>query len=148
MIRLKKRRKKGLILSQNKRQLILYSTIIAILSLVFLLSHLYKYTDLTSFILAIFGITMIIGISFLPCPTKMIKNIIIYIGQNTLVILAFHPILYNGMKPLTIHFIDNSTLDGIFRMAMTWVMLFILIYLFNKYIPFTIGKLKTDTKLT
>lgn len=118
----------------------LYSTIIAILSLVFLLSHLYKYTDLTSLILAIFGITMIIGISFVPCPIKILKDIIVYIGQNTLVILAFHPILYNGMKPITSLFIQSNTIDGVFRMIATLIILFILIYVFNKWLPWAVGK--------
>lgn len=115
--------------------------LIIILSVGFSLGLLYSLTNWDAIILAISGITTLVTCSLVfPLKYTKIRNLLSYIGKNTLVILAFHPLLYNGMKPITSLFIQSNAIDGVFRMIATWIILFILIYVFNKWLPWAVGK--------
>lgn len=116
------------------------------LSLVFSLSILISQVHFLflDFLLAISGIISLlsIGILFSKIKYKNIKEGISNIGKNTLVIVAFHQIIYNGLTFIT-NLLPLSTItDSGIRMLSVWILLFILCKFFNNYIPLAIGKNK------
>lgn len=126
-------------LKSYKTNRTIYNTLAIIFSLVF--SLLFLHSSIDEIILAAAGITTLIAISFTFSRFKAtITNPLTYIGQNTLIILALHPLIYNHLKLVTQVFISNSIADCLLRIIITWGLLFFSIWLFNKYIPWAVGK--------
>lgn len=71
-----------------------------------------------------------------------VKNKITYIGINTLVIVASHQIIYNSLKLITTYFIKNQMVEGCVRICLLWILLIIMVYLFNHYLYWILGKSK------
>ncbi len=123
----------------------IYNSLTIIFSLLFSLQFLHSGID--EIILAASGITTLIAISLIFSHLKTtITNPFIYIGQNTLIILALHPFIYNNLKLITQNFITSNFLDSLIRIITTWILLFFSIWLFNKYIPWAVGKTKVISK--
>lgn len=93
-------------------------------------------------VLAISGITTLLSIGLIisKIPYGMIKDSITYIGMNTLVIVAFHQIIYNGLTIITKRIELSTIMDSGIRMISVWVILVILCKLFNRFLPIAIGK--------
>ena len=93
-------------------------------------------------VLAISGITTLLSIGLIisKIPYGMIKDSITYIGMNTLVIVAFHQIIYNGLIILTKQIELSTIMDSGIRMISVWVILVILCKLLNRFLPIAIGK--------
>lgn len=70
----------------------------------------------------------------------LLKKAIIYIGKNTIVVVGMSALVSMSMKKgfelLQIPSIINSSI----RHILLWIVLSLFIYLFNKYLPFLIGK--------
>lgn len=132
-------------LKSYKATRIIYNLLVIIFSLFF--SLLFLHSGMDEIILAISGIITLIAISLTISQLKAtITNPLIYIGQNTLIILALHPFIYNSLKLITQTFITNNIIDSLLRMTTTWILLFFSIWLFNKYIPWAVGKTKIIPK--
>lgn len=71
-----------------------------------------------------------------------IKNKITYIGANTLVIVASHQIIYNSLKLVTTRFIQEQMVEGCARMCLLWIFLITIVYSFNRYLYWILGKSK------
>lgn len=130
-------------LGNYQKSNIQYYLLAIIFSLSFSLLFLYSLNDVSAIILAISGITTLIAISLILTRFKAIITApLIYIGQNTLIILALHPLIYNNLKLVTSIFIPNNITDSLIRMIITWVLLFVSIWISNKYVPWAVGKNK------
>lgn len=70
----------------------------------------------------------------------LLNPIVCFIGRNTLVIVAFHQIIYNSMKILTKHLSLSTTLDAALRLILLAFALYFLIRSFNKYTPWLVGR--------
>lgn len=132
-------------LKSYKDTRIIYNSLAIIFSLFF--SLLFLHSDIDEIILAISGIITLIAISLTISHFKAtITNPLTYIGQNTLIILAFHPLIYNNLKLVTQLFISSNIIDSLLRMITTWILLFFSIYLSNKYTPWAVGKTQITPK--
>lgn len=118
--------------------------ILIILSLTFSLCIISANVDFIfrDIILAISGIITLLSIGLIvsKTPYHCIKDSITYIGMNTLVIVAFHQIIYNGLTIITKRIELSTIMDSGIRMISVWVILVILCKLFNKFLPIAIGK--------
>lgn len=115
-----------------------------ILSLTFSLSIISAnvYFIFKDIILAISGIITLLSIGLImsKIPYNRIKDSITYIGMNTLVIVAFHQIIYNGFTIITKRIELSIIMDSGIRMISVWVILVILCKLFNRFLPIAVGK--------
>lgn len=120
--------------------LIAISVLSFVLSLCLISIHLN--CILTDVVLAIVGIITLLSIGLLASKMSytLIKYAITYIGMNTLVIVAFHQIIYNGMTIVTKQIQLSSIADSGIRMVSVWLTLILLCKLFNRFIPIAIGK--------
>ncbi len=93
-------------------------------------------------LLAFLGIITLMSISLLlsKIPFNKIKDGITYIGMNTLTIVAFHQIIYNGLTIITKKFQFSLMTDSIIRIIVVWIILIFLCRLLNRYFPWVIGK--------
>lgn len=118
--------------------------VLIILSLVFSLCIISININfiLMDIVLAISGITTLLSIGLIisKIPYGMIKDSITYIGMNTLVIVAFHQIIYNGLTIITKRIELSTIMDSGIRMISVWVILVILCKLLNRFLPIAIGK--------
>ena len=93
--------------------------------------------------LALFGTmgTLIVS-NVLTKADSRIKNIILYIGRNTLAILGLHVFFirlsWHYVEPLIPSYIASKGVEQIF----VWLMLVICIRLINTYVPWLVGKTK------
>ncbi|TGX82101.1 hypothetical protein E5358_08565 [Palleniella muris] len=69
-------------------------------------------------------------------------NTVTYIGTNTLIVVAFHQIIYNGMKVFTQYWHLTKTVDALIRIGVMFIVLVIIIEGVNKYLPWVVGKFK------
>lgn len=117
-------------------------TVLIILSLIFSLCIISVDFIFRDIILAISGIITLLSVGLIisKVPYNSIKNSITYIGMNTLVIVAFHQIIYNGLTILTNRIELSTIMDSGIRMISVWVILVILCKLLNRFIPIAIGK--------
>lgn len=126
----------------NTHNLVIIISISLIFSLSMIISHTkFLFIDV---ILAISGIVTLLstGILCSKITYKSIKGMINYIGKNTLVIVAFHQIIYNGLTLVTNHMQLSAITDSGIRMLSVWILLFLICKFFNRYIPLAIGKSK------
>lgn len=118
--------------------------VLIILSLTFSLCIISTNIDFIfrDIILAISGITTLLSIGLIisKIPYGMIKDSITYIGMNTLVIVAFHQIIYNGLTIITKRIELSTIMDSGIRMISVWIILVILCKLLNRFLPIAIGK--------
>lgn len=122
----------------DTHNLVIIICISLIFSLSIIISHIkFLFIDI---ILAISGIFTLLSIGIL-C-SKMTYKRINYIGKNTLVIVAFHQIIYNGLTLVTNHIQLSTITDSGIRMLSVWILLFLICKFFNRYIPLAIGKSK------
>jgi acyltransferase len=126
----------------DTHNLVIIICISLIFSLSIIISHIkFLFIDI---ILAISGIFTLLSIGILcsKMTYKSIKEMINYIGKNTLVIVAFHQIIYNGLTLITNHIQLSAITDSGVRMLSVWILLFLICKFFNRYIPLAIGKSK------
>lgn len=60
--------------------------------------------------------------------------------MNTLIVVAFHQIIYNGLAVIIDEFITMSFLSGIIRLLLSFVVLTYLCRFINKYMPVVLGR--------
>lgn len=118
--------------------------VLIILSLTFSLCIISANVDFIfrDIILAISGIITLLSIGLIisKIPYNRIKAPITYIGMNTLIIVAFHQIIYNSMTIITKRIELSTIMDSGIRMISVWIILVILCKLFNRFLPIAIGK--------
>lgn len=91
---------------------------------------------------ATLGITscIIISIIISQLSLSQMKSFFLFVGKNTIIIVAFHQIIYNSLKLVT----DIMTLDKLvdipLRFAMMVILLYGLIKFINNYFPILAGK--------
>lgn len=109
-----------------------------------LLAISYTHFFYTSILLALVGSVTLFSLSMVLSKryTAIVKDKIKFIGENTLVIVAAHQIIYNSMKLITSQWINNAMLEGCVRMCLLWVVLILIIILFNRYFYWVLGKQK------
>jgi hypothetical protein len=73
-------------------------------------------------------------------PMIYCKKIIVYMGMNSYIVLAFHQILLLLLGKYT-------TLSGYFVRCIMWVILILLIYITTNYIPWLLGRSKNKSSL-
>lgn len=107
-----------------------------------LLAISYTHSFYTSILLALVGSATLISLSIVLSKrcTAIVKDKIKFIGENTLVIVAAHQIIYNSMKLITGQWINNAMLEGCVRMCLLWVVLILVIILFNRHFYWVLGK--------
>lgn len=119
-------------------------TVLILLSLTFSLCIISANVDFIflDIVLAISGIITLLSIGLIisKIPYIRIKDSITYIGMNTLVIVAFHQIIYNGLTIITRRIELSTIMDSGIRIAFVWLILVILCRLFNRFMPIAIGK--------
>ena len=69
---------------------------------------------------------------------KTIKKILLYIGSNTLIILAFHQLILASLKELSVHYIILQ--HSLVRFICCIIILYFIIYICNNYFYFILGK--------
>lgn len=91
---------------------------------------------------ATLGITscIIISIIISQLSLSQMKSFFLFVGKNTIIIVAFHQIIYNSLQLVT----DIMTLDKLvdipLRFAMMVILLYGLIKFINNYFPILAGK--------
>lgn len=91
---------------------------------------------------ATLGITscIIISVIISQLSLSQLKNFFLFVGKNTIIIVAFHQIIYNSLKLVT----DIMTLDKLvdipLRFAVMIILLYGLIKFVNSYFPILAGK--------
>ena len=124
-----------------------------IISLCFMLSVLFslillpyrKFTVFMDIILALSGILSLISVGVLLQRANFfsfvkVKKYIVFIGMNTLIVVAFHQIIYNGLSVFTKYFHMLPLWDGLIRILLVLLFLIILCRIVRKYAPFVIGR--------
>lgn len=101
-----------------------------------------------SYIAAVFGTLTIICFSKLLCiNNNPLTNLIVlctkYTGKNSYVILAFHQAISSTLIYLFASSNLPSSASSLIRHTLMWCILILFIYVFNNYIPWTLGKTKT-----
>jgi len=94
-----------------------------------------------TFLLALWGIVMVAIFSFM-LNDGFIKNVFKYLGKNTMVILGFSQVTLVAMKDAFIALGMPNVVSGLLRHALLWTLMVALIYTFNHYLPFLVGKKK------
>lgn len=69
-----------------------------------------------------------------------VKNFFLFVGKNTIIIVAFHQIIYNSLKLVTDIIPLNKLTDISLRFVVMGVLLYGLIKLINSYFPVLAGK--------
>lgn len=101
------------------------------------------YSNIILFYLtAILGITLVFGVIK---KFKIKNHYLKYIGQNTLIILAYHGRAMTFIKLilvliLKVNFPENNLILNIIFSIIQIILCIPIIYIFNKYLPFLIGK--------
>ncbi len=101
------------------------------------------------------------GIIFSVALFKLIENIskpigfLLYIGKNTLIILALHLIASSLLKAILIYVIgldytqyEGTTLYSLIFSSICIIILAPAIYILNRHLPFAIGKIKTSPAIS
>jgi acyltransferase len=70
----------------------------------------------------------------------LLNSTVCFIGRNTLIIVAFHQIIYNSMKILTKYLSLSTVQDATLRLLLLALTLYFLIRSFNKYAPWLVGR--------
>lgn len=65
---------------------------------------------------------------------KPAKAAVVFFGRNTYVVLAFHQVILMILGKLQVTFI------GSLQRLLMWIVLSLLIYIINKYLPFVLGR--------
>lgn len=94
------------------------------------------------FLTAILGITLVFGVIK---KFKIKNHYLKYIGQNTLIILAYHGRAMTFIKLilvliLKVNFPENNLILNVIFSIIQIILCIPIIYIFNKYLPFLIGK--------
>ena len=100
---------------------------------------------LISIPLALLGVIYIIFFStfIYDYNIKVLNNILLYLGRNTLVILSLHQIITVGLISIFDNFELNKYFSSFTRQSLLWILLLLCIYIFNKYLPLLIGRKNT-----
>lgn len=95
---------------------------------------------------AISGITscIIISVMISQQSSVKLKKMILFIGKNTLTIVAFHQIIYNSLKLGTEIITLNKVTDTLIRFTLMSILLYGFIKLINRYCPILAGKDQTN----
>lgn len=104
-----------------------------------------KFTVFMDIILALSGILSLISVGVLLQRANFfsfvkVKTYIVFIGMNTLIVVAFHQIIYNGLAVIIDEFITMSFLSGIIRLLLSFVVLTYLCRFINKYMSVVLGR--------
>jgi fucose 4-O-acetylase-like acetyltransferase len=73
-------------------------------------------------------------------------NVILYVGQNTLIILCFHMIFIKYSVQIIRPYINNYVLYKSLEFVFIWLLCFIIIFIIRKYFPWMINLQKKQTK--
>lgn len=94
-------------------------------------------------IISLIGIFSITLLSHSIMKIIFLKNILCYTGENTIVIVCLSQLFSVLIKTYTENYITlPNYLFMVLRQVILWSLLFISIYIFNKYCPYLIGKNK------
>jgi acyltransferase 3 len=98
-------------------------------------------TGLPSLLIALLGIGVTIECSkYIVKSPLWISNSIMYIGKNTIVVVGMSQMTLMGMKKYFELYEVPGYISSPVRHLLLWCLMVLFIYLFNKYIPFFIGK--------
>lgn len=98
-------------------------------------------TGLPSLLIALLGIGVTIECSkYIVKSPFWISNSIMYIGKNTIVVVGMSQMTLMGMKKYFELYEVPGYISSPVRHFLLWCLMALFIYLFNKYIPFLIGK--------
>ena len=98
-------------------------------------SYLPGYIGAFSGICWMFCLSRIIDLS-----TLKVKNVIVYLGKNTFVILAFHQFLSALIRKCLEELPMSSYLNSLLRQIILWILLIFFISLINKYFSCILGR--------
>lgn len=131
---------------ENKRFIIhLAIAIIAIIILSMNLDinaqpSLNKYGNIVGYMLNLFVLTWICITVLFICKIIPLTPLL-YIGTNTMLIMCVHHLIYRSVQLVTQDFIPTNILPY-FVCIVTMIIIFAIAPFFNKYIPWTVGKIK------
>ena len=134
---------KACVNNATARRLVLCFMLSVLFSLILLPYR--KFTVFMDIILALSGILSLISVGVLLQRTNFfsfvkVKTYIVFIGMNTLIVVAFHQIIYNGLAVIIDEFITMSFLSGIIRLLLSFVVLTYLCRFINKYMSVVLGR--------
>lgn len=116
--------------------LLLPSILVSFLLLNYGVSGYFRTIPAISGIVSCIIISIIISQSTLP----HLKKLFLFIGKNTIIIVAFHQIIYNSLKLITDAITLNKFIDISLRFIIMGALLYGLIKLINTYCPILAGK--------
>lgn len=134
---------KACVNNATARRLVLCFMLSVLFSLILLPYR--KFTVFMDIILALSGILSLISVGVLLQRVNFfsfvkVKTYIVFIGMNTLIVVAFHQIIYNGLAVIIDEFITMSFLSGIIRLLLSFVVLTYLCRFINKYMSVVLGR--------
>lgn len=134
---------KACVNNATARRLVLCFMLSVLFSLILLPYR--KFTVFMDIILALSGILSLISVGVLLQRANFfsfvkVKTYIVFIGMNTLIVVAFHQIIYNGLSVFTKYFHMLPLWDGLIRILLVLLFLIILCRIVRKYAPFVIGR--------
>lgn len=134
---------KACVNNATARRLVLCFMLSVLFSLILLPYR--KFTVFMDIILALSGILSLISVGVLLQRANFfsfvkVKKYIVFIGMNTLIVVAFHQIIYNGLAVIIDEFITMSFLSGIIRLLLSFVVLTYLCRFINKYMSVVLGR--------
>lgn len=77
---------------------------------------------------------------------KYIKNTLLYLGKNTLIVLCLHTIFINLTNVYIHKYISSQTTYLLLQQIVVWTSCYISIRIINSYLPFMLGKKSTKRK--
>jgi len=127
--------------------IVIFTFVMLLLSFTFLLNsikpefYLNQLSSWPTYTAALGGAMMMCGVAILFSRmtnkySNLVKNLIIFFGKNSYIVLAFHQIILlllgkSGYMP-----------NGVVERGVMWIILYGIIWLVNSYFPFVVGKKK------
>ena len=121
---------------------LLLSILISVLLLNYGIDGYFRILPATSGIISCIIISIIIS----QLALFQLKNIFLFIGKNTIIIVAFHQIIYNSLKLVTDLLTLNKLVDISIRFIIMSILLYGLIKLINNHLPVLAGKYQPDSR--
>lgn len=133
----------------NNRKFITYLTV-ALCTIIFITIFykvgihctLNKYGNIMDYILCVIIITHISIFILFICKLLNLKNFFFnFLGKNSMLIMCIHHLIYRPVKLISANLLPSELLPT-FTCIVTLLIIFAIAPIFNKYLPWAVGKIK------